>query len=712
MRRGGSAALAAALLAGLAALTTAGAGAAPATRTEQAVHSAAPDAKLVSESYVRVKAPLPSSAGDHPEACDWLSYLRFRDPHGPRSSSKADAIVTAMPGFLSGAAPLDQLARNFVRKMSDRGLHAEFWAIDRRANCLEDHTGIAAAARAHDPKVAYDYYWGGKAINGHTFSGWKTASQTQWLSHMGLDQTVRDWYSVITKEIPNRSTRRKKLFCGGHSLGGPITAAFAGWDFDGNPSTTTDAGYEQCAGFYGLDTTLDAGESSSSPGASQAIEAGSAGAPFVGAPPFTPETLEIPDVFGLGAFFQPQKTNVIADLPHTSNIDLSQRVLFSRDAANFATGSPSIRDFHLTNEVALAGVFDDNSEPITILRASLGTTAGGPVAQKNFPGVSSPLTNNDFTMIPSDTKTPLYRWVPYNKMAQAPKQLNDAGQAYTSAKSEKTDLHQFARSTFEAPADFAEQYFPTRLFVDSIDAGDGDRSGSLANFRYDGVPKRPAQLIEAGDSASNSGANPRTTPRASAPNKNRLSGAVTLPGYNHIDVTAAAWRQNDGRPEGSSKALSDFTCRVLGDCARSCLAKRAPMGKRNLGRVRLGRTRRTLGRLPGFLRRTRHSYRFCVKGGVGSVSAAFSRRGKAQLVTTTAPGHSKRHIHPGSRSSRFRRAFRHRVLIRRGLYRAGRHSRLLIGVRRGRVRYLGVASATLLRHPRTLRRYLRYAGAR
>src|SRR3954453_13444247 len=178
--------------------------AAGATRTEQRVRSAAPDAGRVAESYVRVRAPLPASAGAHPQACDWLIYLRFRDPEGPTRASDADAIVTAMPGFLSGAAPLDQLARNFVRRMSDRGKHVEFWSLDRRANCLEDHRGIDAAARAHDPQVAYDYYWGGKAIGGVKFAGWKSSSQAQWLEHVGLEQTVQDWYSVLTKEIPNR----------------------------------------------------------------------------------------------------------------------------------------------------------------------------------------------------------------------------------------------------------------------------------------------------------------------------------------------------------------------------------------------------------------------------------------------------------------------------------------------------------------------------
>src|SRR3954453_23775692 len=192
----------AAALTALVALTTGSA--AGATRSEHRVRSAAPDAGRVAESYVRIRAPLPSSAGAHPAACDRLGYLRFRDRDGPRRAANADAVVVAMPGFLSGAAPLDQLARNFVRRMSARGKRVEFWALDRRANCLEDHRGIDAAARAHDPKVAYDYYWGGKAIGGVKFAGWKSSSQAQWLEHVGLEQTVQDWYSVLTKEIPNR----------------------------------------------------------------------------------------------------------------------------------------------------------------------------------------------------------------------------------------------------------------------------------------------------------------------------------------------------------------------------------------------------------------------------------------------------------------------------------------------------------------------------
>jgi hypothetical protein len=652
-----------------------------------------------------------------------VGYLRFRNPGGPRDPSNADAVVTAMPGFLSGAAPFDQLARSFVRTMGARGKNVEFWALDRRSNCLEDHRGLRAAAKARDAKVAFDYYWNGRPVDGVTFGGWKSAADANWLRNVGVEQTVRDWNSVLTKEIPSRSVRRRKVFCGGHSLGGPLTMAYAGWDFDGNPSTTSDAGYEQCAGFFGLDTSLGTGGGDASPaGPATALAAASAGAPFVSAPPFTPETLQVPGPLGIAAFHQRGQTKAIQQLPHSTNIDLSQRVLFSRDAANFATGSPGIRDFNLTNESALAGIFDDNSNPITILRASIGSAEGGPLVDKNFPspgysGLSTALTNNDFLSLPGTPHGPLYRWRNYDDLdarGAPPMARNANGQPYTSAKSEVSDLYEFARIQFEAPADLVEQYFPTRIFGEAISAESGDRSDSLADMRYDGISKRPAFLIQAGDSAANTGAAPSSAPRGEAPNRNPLSGAATLRGYNHIDVTTAAWRQNDGRPERSSSNLADFTCRVLASCAPACLSARSPIGPRNIGRIRLGSTRARLTRLPVKpTRRTANTFRYCVKGRSGEVRAVFSRRssrGRVELVATTARGHGNRRVRVLSRTRAFLRAYPRRRRVARGIYRASPGSPRLFGIRRGRVRYIAVSNRRLLRRPAALRRALRRAG--
>ena len=148
-----------------------------------------------------------------------------------------------------------------------------------------------------------------------------------------------------------------------------------------------------------------------------------------------------------------------------------------------------------------------------------------------------------------------------------------------------------------------------------------------------------------------------------------------------------------------------------------CLAARAPIGPRNIGRIRLRYTRSRLLRRVSVQpeRRTRRSYRYCVKGRKGVVKAVFSsrsRRGKSLLVTTTARGHGNRNVRVRSKASRFRRAYPRRKRILKGVYRANPHSPRLFGVRRGRVTFIAVASKKVLRSRRALRRYLRLAGVR
>jgi triacylglycerol esterase/lipase EstA (alpha/beta hydrolase family) len=159
-------------------------------------------------------------------------------------------------------------------------------------------------------------------------------------------------------------------------------------------------------------------------------------------------------------------------------------------------------------------------------------------------------------------------------------------------------------------------------------------------------------------------------------------------------------------------------CYVFADCpfaarhpGEHCLARRAPIGRFNIGRVRLSYTRtQLLQHLPGPRRRHRRAWRWCVRQSRGSVRAAFTRAGHVFLVATTARGHGNRGVKPGTRSRRFRQAYPHRRRLRRGLYRAGPHSRRLIGLRHGHVRFLAVAPRRLIARKRVLRRYLRLAG--
>ena len=552
LRRGRQALAALVVVLVLAAVPT---GAAAADVTEIRVGTEAPDAKQVKESYVSIADPLPESVGPHPKACDSLGYLRFRHRRAPKDAKRADAVVTLIPGFLGGASSFDQVARNVVRDAARRKRFVEVWAIDRRANCMEDHTGVDAAARERDPMLAYRYYWGGEEVDGKRFAGFASAQEAAFIGSFGLARTMRDWHKVVTTSLPGQRRRERKLVCGGHSLGGPLTAAFASWDFDGDPATERDAGFRQCAGLVGLDTTLSLGGGSGPGPAGLTGDAVGAASPFVDVTPLSPETIQVPPIFGVGAFYAPRDTGLNSALPSTPKLDVAQRTLFSRDAAHFATGDPDIREFTLTNEVTLAGVFDDNSNPVSILRSSVGSVTGGPLHDKNFPAPDGTLA------LPEDTAA-AYRWEPYDEVGRdgAPIDANDAGEPYTTRESEVSDLTQLARAMFQSPADFTEQYFPTRLLIEGFTA----ETGGFEDIRYDGPAMKPGLLIQAGDSESNTAMPDDGRPVAGdePPNDMPLSREIILPGYNHLDVVTAARRQNDGRPEPSSRALARFTLKV------------------------------------------------------------------------------------------------------------------------------------------------------
>jgi hypothetical protein len=128
-----------------------------------------------------------------------------------------------------------------------------------------------------------------------------------------------------------------------------------------------------------------------------------------------------------------------------------------------------------------------------------------------------------------------------------------SGQPFTSRESEVSSLPQLARAMFEAPADFTEQYFPTRLMTDVSAAQAGDRSGSLSHLRHEGVRLTPSVLVEAGDGIGSSFAG----------GQGGADRSVTLPGYDHLDVVTAASRQNTGRRERSAGELVRLVSRLL-----------------------------------------------------------------------------------------------------------------------------------------------------
>ncbi|MEU2091557.1 hypothetical protein [Nocardia beijingensis] len=534
-------------------------------RIETVVISSSPITS-VAESIVSLRIPLPDTVGPHPAACDRLSYLRYRDVAGPARSADADGVLVAQPGIFEGAGAFDSLARNTVAAAAEQGRHLEFWALDRRSNCLEDHLGRQAGLTARDVHLAIDYYYRGAEIDGRRFGGVVPDDQLGWLGHVGVAQTVQDQYDLLTAELPDPVSRKRKTLCGGHSLGGVLTAFFAEWDFGGA------AGADQCAGYFALDSAIDTSLSAlngipdfldlcvggiGSAAIEAALDRGVLSRVLALPAVINPETMNLLGIAGLAAHLAPDAESDLARyVPGDVNQEATYRLLLSRDAAAAATGSPSVRDFRITNAAALGAFLDANSQPLALLQAGFGFFGGGAVADKDFPapgdvaafpalrGLAGMLFGPDRKAIPDQPGGPLYTWLDYDAPAVTLGVPDRDGTLFTDATHEVTDIADLSRSLAAQPLDFTEWYFPMRLAFDVFQA----RAPEITRHRTHpgGIFANPTlNLIGGAGIVVAAGA--------------RSHGeTVIAPGYHHLDVLTAAARQSGGQQEIVSTALARF----------------------------------------------------------------------------------------------------------------------------------------------------------
>ncbi|MGH2906658.1 MAG: hypothetical protein ACRDKI_07795 [Solirubrobacterales bacterium] len=545
----------------------------------------------VQASAVTVDAPLPASFAAHPAACDKLTFLRIKRIGGPAIPSDADKVLIAQPGVLEGASAFQDVGSNLVhRAWSERGKNIEFWAVDRRANCLEDVNGLRLAKATNDPKKLIDYYYKGASYGGQTFAGFlkKNSPDVKWLAKMGMDQTLRDWNEVITRGIPLQSDRQQKVYCGGHSLGGLITGAYADYDFDGNPATLADAGYNQCKGYFGLDTLVTddpvklrelgaatglSALASGVTGGYDALLQSGAIAPFVSLPGINPEVMYL--LTGVGAATQLAPTTesgLVKYLPADSDVQLAYKLYFSRDLSTFLSGSPGLADFRMTNQALLGTFIDDNSMPLGIVQTSVGFFDGGPVADKNFPlpdvlgnipgleWLTNGILGTGHLAIPTDYGRhclllicwytpgtgPLYKWRNYNQLGGVSIPRDFFGRPYTDKYQEVTDINDVADSLAALPMNFVEAYFPLKLALDSFLGLAGATGTVPGQVHPEGVAARPNINILTADGPVAGLA------RVFSPE------SPVIPGYQHLDVLTAAPTQNNGQPEPAATKLLDY----------------------------------------------------------------------------------------------------------------------------------------------------------
>jgi hypothetical protein len=377
--------------------------------------------------------PNPNTGGKADASADVTIVHRYRADAA--TAVEVRAVIIAVPGFLAGARAFDLLARALVRRGTQANQPVEVWAIDRRANLLEDRRGFTAAALAGNPEIAQGYYFGADTIGGAKFAGFLPQTQLDYLSEWGLALHVEDLHRVV--QLVPQAQRKAHVFLMGHSLGGMFAEAYSAWRFaDGT------RGFDELAGVLLLDGTLAA-----SPVDQLTYQNGTTGtlgpSPGLNDIRSTTRYSSLP-VLGVSTYAHSEivaQRAVVAPAAVVADAD--------RDTAlGFILGLDKVP--RMTNKAAVGFGFDRQFNGIGFLAASLGAPTGGPSVSYTNALVQKTLLH------PSDVNA-TYDWDDSATATPAP----------------YTQLDAFARAYSSASGNFVEWYFPARLPLDLGAVGGG-----------------------------------------------------------------------------------------------------------------------------------------------------------------------------------------------------------------------------------------------
>lgn len=160
---------------------------------------------------------LPGHPEPHtPPGLNQVRYLAYHH------DEPVDTVVVLMPGIFGGATSFDQLARQLVATIPN----LQVWAVDRRSNVLEDHTGFSAAQQQRDPAIALAYYLG----EGDDEPAYRPLDPdlVGYMAHWGLETHLRDLHQLILHARDSAD----RVILGGHSLGAGIVSFYAAFEIE------------------------------------------------------------------------------------------------------------------------------------------------------------------------------------------------------------------------------------------------------------------------------------------------------------------------------------------------------------------------------------------------------------------------------------------------------------------------------------------------
>ena len=186
---------------------------------------AAPPGRPASAAPEDVQRDLVDVAGaDEPHTPPALNRAIAFRYHAPQAGRPSAALLL-VPGLNSGPNSLDLISRALV---ATYGPSLEVWAMAMRSTQLQDRRGVEEALAYGNPDFALGYYYGKLAIDGRMFHLLR-GPEVPYMAYWGVDVHLRDIRALV-HEIHARYPS-VPVILGGHSLGGIMAGAYAGYDF-------------------------------------------------------------------------------------------------------------------------------------------------------------------------------------------------------------------------------------------------------------------------------------------------------------------------------------------------------------------------------------------------------------------------------------------------------------------------------------------------
>jgi hypothetical protein len=408
-----------------------------------------------------------------PEGLNRTFYLRYG------TDEKAHTILILVPGIFGGATNFDILARQLVA--SRPGL--EVWAVDRRANALEDRSAFQKSLKTRDPSVAYRYY----VEDARTDAGFTAVppAELSFMRRWGLVVHLHDLHAVVKRANRDAET----VILGGHSLGASMASLYVAYRFsEGLGDTFLDGlllldGTLGRTGAFGLTKGLLLGDIELVPPPT-GFDKGRG-------PPYLP--------FGAG--------------PDFYAAFLARALMARFKPGALAPNSP----FPVTNLACFGLRADEDYAPSAVFGASVGEAVGA-----RYGGNLAAFLIGGWESRTSRTVT----GVADGSLAVSWTQGDPSD--------EHTDVTAHLRSRVTMQADYNEWYFPLRLLVDM-----GELPLELSgrdDFSAHSEVGAPTLSVGAGRGLVTAldGFSAYSNLRASA-----LFSSYVVPGYTHIDIVAA-----------------------------------------------------------------------------------------------------------------------------------------------------------------------------